>query len=170
MISDTIRKLDTQVSRFQKLASTLPIGTDRNGIDIGESDQLLMLHRSLPAGCSEYVLLHANSDSYASVSREAAIRYERQKRLFGDFSKKGVREIHEAVEYFDMSKHDHDEEFHVGVSSMGSGKGQVKCQKCGSKKHSSETCDTDLSKVTCFRCGLKGHVSFKAVEWKIQGW
>ena len=99
LISDTIRKLDTQVSRFQKLASTLPTGTDRNGIDIGESDQLLMLHRSLPAGCSEYVLLHGNSDSYASV-REAAIRYERQKRLFGDFSKKGVHEIHEGVEYF----------------------------------------------------------------------
>ena len=61
---------------------------------------------------------------------------------------------------FDMSKHDHDEEFHVGVNSMGSGKGQVKCQKCGSKKHGTESCDTDFSKVTCFRCGLKGHVSF----------
>ena len=30
--------------------------------------------------------------------------------------------------------------------------GQNKCAKCGSKKHATSECQTDVSKLTCFRC------------------
>ena len=31
--------------------------------------------------------------------------------------------------------------------------------KCGSKKHETSACQTDVSKLTCFRCSEKGHIS-----------
>ena len=31
-----------------------------------------------------------------------------------------------------------------------------KCSKCGSRKHVTSECQTDVSKLACFRCGEKG--------------
>ena len=33
-----------------------------------------------------------------------------------------------------------------------------KCSKCGSKKHRSDTCTVDLTKIKCFSCGGSGHI------------
>ena len=86
---DTVRKIDTHVSRFQKLVATLPPGMEKTGVVITQSDQLLML---LPSQCSEYVMLHSASDSYKDA-RDSATRYERQRRLFSDFGKKHIHEV-----------------------------------------------------------------------------
>ena len=166
MVADTVRKIDTHVSRFQKLISTLPPGVDRNGIMITESDQLLMLLKNLPNQCSEYVMLHSASESYKDA-RDSALRYERQRRLFSDFGRKHIHEVFGGAEgnpsVYDMTYADGDQDWE-GLNAMGGkgghgGQGGNKCRTCGSKKHRSEDCDTDMSKLACFKCGQKGHIS-----------
>ena len=44
--------------------------------------------------------------------------------------------------------------------------GGVKCGTCGSRKHSSNACDVDLSKLKCFKCQKFGHISVNCPERK----
>ena len=48
-----------------------------------------------------------------------------------------------------------------------------RCLKCGWKKHDSGSCNTDMSRLRCFKCNQPGHASFnckvkKAPRWKVQ--
>ena len=47
------------------------------------------------------------------------------------------------------------EEIVAGVSD---GQGP-RCMKCGSKRHDSSSCTTNLDKLKCFKCGQLGHAS-----------
>lgn len=163
LISDTIRKIDVAVSRFQKLVRTLPSGTETVGVDFSDADQLLLLLRNLPKGCTEFILLHAEHESYPSA-RQAAYRYERQRRLFSEFGMdhhhgKGVHAVHGDTEVFDMTCGDElDETLEVNQVSKGKGSSN-RCSKCGSKRHDTNSCSVDLQKLKCFKCGQSGHIS-----------
>ena len=43
----------------------------------------------------------------------------------------------------------------AGINSVGNA---GKCSKCGSRKHSTHECNTDLSKIRCFKCNAYGHI------------
>ena len=57
----------------------------------------------------------------------------------------------------------HDTEGHVDAV-QGAQQGQGKCQKCGSRKHKTFECTTDMSKTRCFRCQGVGHVSMNCPQ------
>ena len=80
-VSDIVRKLDVELSRYRKLVETLPTSHSRDGLEIQSADLTLILLRSLPAGARDYVMLHASDESFPSL-RAAALRYEGQQRLF----------------------------------------------------------------------------------------
>ena len=67
-ISDVVRKMDVDLSRYRKLTDTLPVTVSREGLEITSADLTLILLRSLPGDCTEL--------------RAAAIRFEAQQRLF----------------------------------------------------------------------------------------
>ena len=50
---------------------------------LNESDQALILIRSLPADARQFVLLHAQDDGLSAL-REAGLKYERQQRLYSE--------------------------------------------------------------------------------------
>ena len=159
VVADTIRKLETHLAKFNKLISTLPTVVDRVGIEISEADQLLMLLRSLPQACAEYVLLHSSQETYA-MARATACRYESQRRLYLDWNSLGKpgKMIHQVgkPETYDMSVGDGEElpGDDVWVEAVNG-----RCDKCGSKRHNTAGCSVDLSKTRCFKCGGLGHVS-----------
>ena len=79
VVTDTIRRLDYEAARFQKMLGTLPKNIDVTGLRLAEPDLLAILLRSLPDAVRNFVLHHAGGDSYQSF-RVAAQRWEQQQR------------------------------------------------------------------------------------------
>ena len=166
MVGDVIRKIDIEVSRYAKLLGTLPTALDRQGLSIGDGDMLVILLRSLPEEAKKYVLHHSGAETYQSC-RSAALRFERQQRLFLDLNlspgkKQQVYEVFDMTAWDDDGQYEcawpeHDGAWHdVSVSSAVSAE---RCGRCGRKNHKTENCSTDMSKVKCFSCGELGHIS-----------
>ena len=70
-MTDTIRKIDYECSRFSRLLSTLPSHVDATGLALPEADVLLMLLRSLPNQVRDFCLHHAAGDSLSSYRTAA---------------------------------------------------------------------------------------------------
>ena len=165
VVSDTIRKIDYECARYSKLISTLPNTIDQTGLGIPEADMLLMLLRSLPTTVRDFCVHHASGETFGAY-RQAAKRWEEQQRIFqemtnlgGGSSRKQVSQVADVdvsmkgVEHYQMydSSDWHSEYLVDSVSNE-------KCGKCGSRKHSSDSCKVDLTKVKCFKCQETGHV------------
>ena len=114
-----------------------------------EADLLLLLLKNLPDHVRSFVLHHASGESYMAY-RRAARNYEERQRLFGD-SKFGkpLSQVFEmsGAQSTEMSRTDLSDDPEGGINAMGQ---TPKCGKCGSRKHSTSDCTTDLSKVRCF--------------------
>ena len=166
VVSDVIRKVDLEAARYGRLLG----GIDAVGLQLSDADLLMILMRSLPDSAKMYTVHHSQGDTYQSY-RDAARKWELQQRMFVEqFSGSNTKErrvnevgfatspsweMQEAsasswsgAEWYPM-----DEEF--GVSAVSAVR---KCGKCGSRKHETGSCTTDLSKIKCFSCGSHGHI------------
>ena len=160
VVTDTIRRLDYEAARFQKLLGTLPKNIDVTGLQLAEPDLLAIMLRSLPEAVRNLVLHHAGGDTYQSF-RSAAQRWEQQQRMFQEFhTKKGISQVVDGAEWYDVSG---DTEYHIDAVQGD------RCGKCGSRKHSSESCQVDLAKVKCFRCQEFGHVGLNCPKNRESG-
>ena len=169
VVTDTIRKLDLELARYSKLISTLPQGVDTIGIQLTDSDLLLVLMRSLPEAVKTFAVHHSRGDSYQAY-RESARRREQQQRLFVEHmtnqssshsKNKLVNEVsHDGwqseaqgdssgTQWYSLEDDWSSESWHVDAVSSST---SVKCQRCGSRKHATESCQADLSRTKCFRC------------------
>ena len=139
---------------------TLPVSVDAIGLQLTDADLLVVLMRSLPETVRMYAIHHAVGDSYQSY-RNAARRWEQQQRAFVEQlagatgKEKRVYEVGDGgaweqggAEWYSIA----DEPMVVDAVTGD------KCQKCGSRKHSTSSCQTDLSKVRCFKCQEQGHI------------
>ena len=163
-VSDIVRKLDVELSRYRKLVDTLPTSHSREGLEIQSADLTLILLRSLPTGARDYVMLHASDESFPSL-RAAALRYEGQQRLFMELGPGSqARHVHEVAvdpdvyewyEYQDWDDWEEDEEQLPVSAAM---KGGDRRRQCGKAGHFAKNCSTDMSKVRCFKCGDSGHI------------
>ena len=166
IVSDWTRRLDLESARYSKLLGTLPSHVDTVGLQLTDADLLLVLMKSLPETVKSYTIHHSTGDTYASY-RQAACKWESQQRMFLEQTPQGkVGKVHE-VSFSPMSNGSAGE---FGAQStewfsisddamMVDAVGQNKCAKCGSKKHATSECQVDVTKLTCFRCSEKGHIS-----------
>ena len=166
IVSDLTRRLDLESARYSKLLGTLPSHVDTVGLQLTDADLLLVLMKSLPETVKSYTIHHSTGDTYASY-RQAACKWESQQRMFLEQTPQGkVGKVHE-VSFSPMSNGSagefgalSTEWFSIADDSMMvDAVGQNKCGKCGSKKHVTSECQTDVSKLTCFRYSEKGHIS-----------
>ena len=161
IVSDAIRKIDLEVAKFSRLISALPASVDTTGLGILDADLVVLLLKSLPQEVKTYCLRHTPGESYGDY-RETARRWEHQQRRFlelpGFSQGKKVYEVQNEsrTEWYDMTETDNSDNWWY-VDSRGHDKS--KCSKCGSKKHQSHECSTDMTKVKCCRCHQMGHVS-----------
>ena len=166
-VADVIRRIDYEAARFSRLLGTLPPSVDATGLGMPEADLLLLLLKNLPEQVRSFVLHHASGESYMAY-RSAARNYEERQRLFGDpkFGKQ-VNQIFgqanpQQVEETPWNEHDGLE---TGINAVGQ---EGKCSKCGSRKHTSQECTTDLAKVRCFKCNAYGHIGANCSQGKKQ--
>ena len=165
IVSDLTRRLDLESARYSKLLGTLPSHVDMVGLQLTDADLLLVLMKALPDVVKNYVIHHSVGDSYASY-RQAACKWEAQQRMFVEHgSTQGkVGKVHEVSSSpVSPGAWEHGSQ-HTEWYSIADDAGVVdavdqKCSKCGSKKHDTSSCQTDVSKLTCFRCSEKGHIS-----------
>ena len=170
VVSDTIRKLDYECSRFNKLLATLPPNVDPTGLNLPEADVLIILLKSLPAVVRDFCLHHSTGESLQAY-RRAAMRWEEQQRVFqevGQGQQKKVNQIFgwdpssPQAEVYQLDSWD---EGSYELSAVGS----QKCSKCGSRKHTTADCTTDMAKVKCFRCGIYGHIGLNCSNKQDKG-
>ena len=144
VVSDLLRAMAVETSRYDKLISTLPPTVPRTDLLLNESDQALILIRNLPADARQYVLLHAQDDGLTAL-REAGLKYERQQRLYSKLGAVAgkLRQVQEGE-----SGAESDDE--GAVDAIGTGDRS----KCG-KRHETSKCKTDMTNITCFKCGKR---------------
>ena len=75
VVTDTIRRIDYEAARYQKLIGTLP-STVNIGLQMAEPDLVSILLRSLPDSVKGFVVHHSDGESYTSY-RNAAQRWEK---------------------------------------------------------------------------------------------
>ncbi len=73
VVSDTIRKLDYECSRYNRLLSTLPPNVGPTGLNLPEADVLLILLGSFPTVVRDFCLHHSTGESL-QASRRSAMR------------------------------------------------------------------------------------------------
>ena len=163
-VSDVIRQIDLACARFMRMVGTLGAGM-ASGLQITDSDQLSLLVRSLPNDARSYALMHSSGESYQQY-RISARRFENQHRLFKDL----VPQRRAVVNLVEDFSHPKDESTTQELSQDFGGEGEEivagvsdgqgpRCMKCGSKRHDSSSCTTNLDKLKCFKCGQLGHAS-----------
>ena len=89
VVTDTIRRLDYEAARFQKLLGTLPKNIDVTGLQLAEPDLLAIMLRSLPEAVRNFVLHHAGGDTYSRSGLLHSVGAAQ--RMFQEFhTKKGI--------------------------------------------------------------------------------
>ena len=152
VVSDLLRAMAVETSRYDKLISALPPTVLRTDLLLNESDQALILIRNLPADARQHVLLHAQDDGLTAL-REAGLKYERQQRLYSELGAVAgkLRQVQEG----ESGAAESDDE--GAVDAIGTGDKSKRCTKCG-KRHETSKCRTGMANITCFKCGKKGHI------------
>ncbi len=107
--------------------------------------------------------MHSPGETYQQYHISAR-RFENQHRSFEDVvpSRKGVVNLVEDVQGSGIPNEDTQENEGKGETEAVAGVNQCqgpRCLKCGSNKHDSGSCNTEMSRLRCFKCNQLGHAS-----------
>ena len=148
-ITELIKQMEFEESRYLKLLNMLPSTISKSGLDLQSTDLAMLFLRSLPSTVREYVTMHGLSDDYKDL-KSAALKYETSQRLWAEIS--GSTASHYMQSMFENK---------TKKGEKGKGKGKEKGKDTRStssspKKKAEEKSEKEKNSI-CFRCNRKGH-------------
>ena len=148
-IPETVRMVEAELFRFERLRELVDNTVSSADLCITEADKILVLLRSLPNGCRQFLTLHVVDQSFKGLC-EGALRYESQQRTWAELNSKPI------VPFSGKGK-DKDGK---GKDGKGKNKGKNKGnEQKGKGKSKSSGKDGSTETRTCFQCGQRGHLS-----------
>ena len=84
-VTEVIKSLEYEWSRYMKLLTMLDPSVSRDGLHLLDSDFSMILLRSLPAEVRSYILMHSASESFSDL-RQAALKFESTQRMWSELS------------------------------------------------------------------------------------
>ena len=142
-IPETVRQIQHELFKFARIQQLVDPSVNNAQLDIMEPDQILILLRSLPDACRQWLVLNVVQESFQAYT-EAALRYESQQRAWSELNHKPIAQWKDKGKG-KGGKGSEDEK------NQGKGKGEDKqqdsphkdtqgCFKCGSTKHFARDC------------------------------
>ena len=142
-IPETVRQIQHELFKFARIQRLVDPSVNNAQLDIMEPDQILILLRSLPDACRQWLVLNVVQESFQAYT-EAALRYEAQQRAWSELNHKPIAQWKDKGKG-KGGKGSEDEK------NQGKGKGEDKqqdspnkdakgCFKCGSTKHFARDC------------------------------
>ena len=161
-VTEVIKSLEYEWSRYMKLLTMLDPSVSRDGLHLLDSDFSMILLRSLPAEVRSYILMHSASESFSDL-RQAALKFESTQRMWSELS--GNTNSLNAVVPPKGGKDTKGK----GKDKDGKSKGKGKDFKGKSKDKSGNKAgkgkghgdgpkaDGDSKSIICFKCNGTGH-------------
>ena len=84
-IPEAVRKVQSELYQFERVSQLVDPAVNVRGLEFQEADKVLLLLRSLPSQCRQWVVLHAKDESF-NTYLEAALRYESQQRIWSELN------------------------------------------------------------------------------------
>ena len=140
--------------RYERLKEVVDPTVDVSDLAINEADKILLLLRSLPESCRQFLTLHVPIQTFKNLC-DAALKYEAQQRAWTELNSKPIAPF--KGEKGDKGKGKD------GKGKKGKGKQNDQKGKGKSANQSAESSPNASSPETrtCFTCGERGHLANK---------
>ena len=186
-IVEMFNLFDLEMSRYNRLISTLPSVVDRASLAVTEADKSIIVLRSLPDKCREYTVLGDGIEDF-NVLRQRALDWEYKHRAWSELDKtpNKIQELQQQIQAlkgkggkkgpgFDSSgkgsKGKSKDSSSKGSGGAGAGKGKVSgaCYLCNKPGHIAKNCPeadkvAGREKAVCYKCGEVGHFMSKCPQ------
>ena len=142
-IPECVRKVQSELYQFERVSQLVDPNVNTQGLEFQEADKVLLLLRSLPAQCRQWIVLHS-SDERFDTYLQAALRYESQQRIWSDLNSQPIAAI-------------------KGDKGKKGGKGKDKKGEKGAKGFENRDKGKGVGGTsetrTCFSCNQRGHLA-----------
>ena len=182
-IVEMFNLFDLEMSRYNRLISTLSSLTDRASLAVTEADKSIIVLRSLPEKCREYTVLGDGIEDF-QVLRQRALDWEYKHRAWSELDKPSgkIQELQQQIAALKGKGGKKGSDFSgkgskgknggnaggkdAGGAGAGKGKFSGACYLCNKPGHIAKNC-SDANKVAgkekavCYKCGEVGHFMSK---------
>ena len=147
-IPEAVRKVQSELYQFERVSQLVDPAVNVRGLEFQEADKVLLLLRSLPSQCRQWVVLHAKDESF-NTYLEAALRYESQQRIWSELNGQPIAALGDQK----------------GQSVPKGKKGKGKEKKGGKDGKTQENSEkgkgigNGSESRTCFQCNQRGHLA-----------
>ena len=147
-IPEAVRKVQSELYQFERVSQLVDPAVNVQGLEFQEADKVLLLLRSLPNQCRQWIVLHSKDERFETYL-EAALRYESQQRIWSELNGQPIAALGDAKGFPNPKGKKGKGKDKKGTKE---GKGNVSQEKGKGIGGGGET-------RTCFNCNQRGHLA-----------